>query len=521
MRRFFLSLSASLAALALHAALRFDSPRWLPDLAISVPPLKDAKADPFELPRAQSFLVTSPSGDTSLEDRFNVLDLWSSLTLRAVWCDPSGNRLYLSRFSSPLPAVSPDSLSTRTRFFSELPPPSDPKDLTALSRAVHAISPVELSPDPVRPRRSHSRNFSDIRYWPSTNLNFIACAFRPRTPERNESPDWYLAVLELAPGESTSEAQARFDDDFLDQISIPPARSRTSPPTPAVPENLKSLSEPDLLARDLRRSVANYPEWNFAASGDVVVLDNLDPLSRSTLVPGITNNLPLYRKEFASRIPSPLSSATNTIAVVRVFSTRSEYLSYVGEEHQWSAALWDPVHRELVLHLPESGAAKLLRTVWHESFHQYLAYACAAASAPPWFNEGHAELFENSSLEKPRPSDPPAIRFEAPHDSAQFINANARTLAGHIPALLLMDYADFYSGAQEERLLKYRLAWSLAYFLEIGAPEIRFQPYQNLRRDHVRHLVQSRNMLQATQAVLDEKSRDELIAAWLAFWTKR
>ena len=49
-------------ALATEAAVRFSAPVWRPDLGISVPTLADSVAEPLELPKADSFLVTAPDG---------------------------------------------------------------------------------------------------------------------------------------------------------------------------------------------------------------------------------------------------------------------------------------------------------------------------------------------------------------------------------------------------------------------------------------------------------------------------
>ena len=93
---------------------------------------------------------------------------------------------------------------------------------------MQAIAPVDVL-SPVKPRRSQRQNLMDIVYFPSTNDHALVCAFRPRTPERNEVPDWYLASLIAAPGADMNEVQSWFDEAFLDEISVPPARSRTEP----------------------------------------------------------------------------------------------------------------------------------------------------------------------------------------------------------------------------------------------------------------------------------------------------
>jgi len=219
-------------------------------------------------------------------------------------------------------------------------------------------------------KRNNFYDLQDIVYYPSTNGNVLVCAFLPRSPERNETPDWYLVSLAAVPGSDMNEVQAWFDEAFLDEISIPSKRSRAVPASPAMPPD--DASETDLLRRDVRNNVVNYDDWHCASAEDVLVVDNLDDTVRATFIPSLTNNLPRLRRAYASCVSTTLS-ATNQTAVVRVFRSREEYLAYVGVEQKWTAALWSPIRRELVLYHPESGTEQLLHTVWHEAFHQYLA----------------------------------------------------------------------------------------------------------------------------------------------------
>ena len=75
--------------------------------------------------------------------------------------------------------------------------------------------------------------------------------------------------------------------------------------------------------------------------------------------------------------------------------------------------------------------------------------------------------------------------------------------------------------AQEEIAAKYRLAWSIAYFLEVGAPQMRFRPFENLRADYLKALVRTHSMREATAEVLDGEAREEFVAAWLDFWKRQ
>ena len=247
----------------------------------------------------------------------------------------------------------------------------------------------------------------------------------------------------------------------------------------------------------------------------MVVVDNLSPLDRRPFVQALTNSLPKLQAAYRELLPSPLADDCH-LAAVRVFGSREEYVAYAGEAMKWSAAMWSPRHRELVLYLPERGAEELLRTVWHEAFHQYVEYACSMIQSCAWFNEGHAQLFENTHFDMDG-----NIVFDADRDAVVFVKEHLDELAEYLPVFLDMDYPQFYAETPEDRAMNYRLAWSVAYFLQIGAPQVRFQPFKNLRADYMKALVRTRSRDLAVQAVLTEQVRKELVAEWREFWKRR
>ena len=508
------SILAAVLVLTVEASVRFTEPVWRPDLGIAVPALANAQEEPLELPKAGTFLLTDDRGGRCLEDRFDAFDLWVSQTMRGRWRDADGNVLYIARLTTRPPMDAPGTVRTRTDFLARLAKrPFDPDNAAHRNEAVVAVAPADLG-QPIRPRRSQRRNMKELFAYPSTNDHVFAAAFRPRSPERRETTDWYLVILEAAEGEALDEAFRRLDEDFLDHVYVPAARARHK--SPDADYGRTSLGQEAILLREaVRRSVANYDHWHFAATEDVVVIDNLDDSSRATFVTSLTNSLPCLRRAYAACAPTPLP-ATNQLAVVRVFATREEYLAYVGVKHKWTAALWDTLHRELVLYLPLDGTKGLLQTVWHEAFHQYLAYAAALVTSAPWFNEGNAEMFEHSSLDRHG-----KVVFERHAEAAAYVQSYAADLAAILPSFLSLNYAEFYDGTQDEIAARYHLAWSLAYFLEVGAPDVRFQPFANTRRDYVKALIDTRSTADADRMVFNEELRKQFIAAWLDFWKRQ
>ena len=506
-------IAAALLGLTVEAAPRFTEPVWRPDLGISLPGLLRSEARPSTLPKAEGYLVTSTTGERRLEDRFDVFDLWVSATLRGRWVDHEGNQLQIARIFAQPPTDAPGTVCTRRAFYDSLKRRLiDPKRLDLRDEAVQAVAPIDVR-SPVKPRRSQRKNLMDVVYYPSANDHALICAFRPRTPERKETTDWYLASLIAAPGADMNEVQSWFDEAFLDEIYIPAARARPEPAVDALPP--EDAAEDELLRRDVRGNVVNYDDWHSTSAEDVLIVDDVDPVVRSTFISTLTNDLPRLRRAYARCVPSALA-ATNQTAVVRVFRSKEEYLAYVGVKQKWTAALWSPSRRELVLYHPEGGTEQLIHTVWHEAFHQYLAYAGSMIDSSPWFNEGHAKLFEYSHFDREG-----EIVFDRDVQAAAYVHEYAAELAESIPAVLEMNYAEFYDGTQEEIAAKYRLAWSLAYFLEVGAPKLPYRPFERLRADYLEALVRTRSMQGATAAVFDDETCESFVSAWLDFWKRQ
>ncbi len=513
--RFSAFIVACAICLVSEAAVRFSPPVWRPDLGLSLPCLVGAVGEPLDMPRAEAYLVTR-DGESFLEDRYDSFDLWTTRTLRGRWRDASGNRLFVARLDSVPLDDTPGITRTRCSFQDALGRrPFNSKDPAQRDLAAASVSPIELG-RAVRPRRAQRHNLAELVAYSTADDTALAYAFRPVDPARKGPGDWFLAVLVVAAGENMAEARARFDEDFLDRITVPSVASRRRLKNRSKQPQEEHPSEVELLRADVRAQVVNYDEWASTDADDVTVLDDLNVGVRTRFISSLTNSLPRLRREYATRVPSPLIG-TNALAVVRVFRNREEYLAYVGVEQKWTAAVWSPLRRELVLYHPEEGIEKLLSTIWHEAFHQYLAYAGSMIESSPWFNEGHAQLFENLSFDHKGNA-----VFARDEQAAAYVHEYAAELAEILPSVFLMDYEAFYAGTAEDVAAKYRLVWSVAYFLEVGAPKLRFQPYASLRADYVKALVETRSMREATQAVLgDEKSRDAFVAAWLAFWREQ
>ena len=455
---------------------------------------------PLDMPRAEAYMVRSSDGTQRLEDRYDVFDLWLYRAVDGRWMDDDFRVFVLSSLDFLPPALHGAETETRVSYESQRVA-ADPKDDGQLRAMVALLSPVETPEKFSRPRQ-RPRGYKDVRFWHGTNTAAIVCSFLPE-----KSGFWRLATWELAEGDDFEETLAAFVREFLDNREWEGLDGKPAGAGDEKPRKRRGRkgapSERDLLRRDLRHGVAAYPDWHMTDAEEFSVIDCLPGRG---FIEALTNDLPVMRAKYAAAVPSPVDGS-NTLSVARIYANREDYLEAAGEDMQWSAAYWCPTRRELVAYLPDGGEKELLRTIRHEAFHQYLSYACAMLSASPWFNEGYAQYFEDTEDD----------RWEL-----DLVPEDLNRLEDMVPALMGMGYKAFYDGTDAERKLKYRLAWSLAFFIEKGAPEVRFRPFENLKRDYVESLLETHDMRKATSAAFRDKDNLQLfVSEWLRFWKEQ
>lgn len=447
---------------------------------------------PLEMPRAEAYLVRA-DGKSRLEDRFSRLDLWTSRTVEGRWVDDEGRVFTLATLAVRPPAVAAEATVTRAAYVASCVA-IDRKKRAQVRDAIARLAPIALAEEPTPPRR-RPRGFADVDYWQGTNTTALVCAFRPE-----KADVWRLATWTLADGDDPDAAREAFEEEFLRQ------EARNVPPS----VRCTAGDEATLLRADAHHSVSAYANWRATDAATYVVLDDLPPTS--PFVASLTNELPRLHAAYAATLPTPLDG-TNVLCVARVYANRAEYLAALALEDRtnmaWSAAYWSPARRELVAYLPPDGTAELLRTIRHEAFHQYLSYATAMLPTSPWLNEGYAQYFE----------DPGSTAWGVDADLSP---EGLARLADFLPSLLALDYAAFYGGSDAERRLTYRLAWSVAVFLEKGASEVRFAPFKDVTRDYVEALLATRDPRAATAAAFRNDETVRLFQSeWLRWWKTR
>ena len=476
---------------------------------------------PLDMPRAEAYFVRE-DGLRRLEDRYNRIDLWTSRAVTGRWVDDDGRVFTLAVLAVAPPSVGSDETVTRVgyeaetvRFDRRKAVAKSGPQAVAFRGAIWLLSPFEPAERGAPPRQM-CRGYDDIDYWQGTNESAVVCAFLPA-----KSDTWRLAVWELLPEDDFAECLKSFEREFLETeyfdfverrpdaevLSAKPERTRS--PTPRRGRN-PMLDERESLRRDARHSVAAYDGWRASDAAEFTVLDDLP--ANGGFVATLTNELATFRRKYAAAVPTPIDG-TNALCVARIFADRGEYLDALAVDGltnmAWTAAYWSPSRRELVAHLPSRGETELLQTFRHEAFHQYLSYATAMMPVSPWLNEGYAQYFENEE----------SLDWELEQNPGP---EGLDRLSTALPSLFGMDYAEFYAGTDRERRMKYRLAWSVAVFLEKGAREVRHDPFKTFKADYVEALFETHDMLKATNAAFGSKERLQLfVSEWLRFWKER
>jgi len=458
---------------------------------------------PMEMPRAQAYLVKE-KGVYRLEDRYDKTDLWISRTVDGSWRDDDGREFLVASLVEAVPPIAKDKPVTRSDYVADAVTIGK-KDFNALFSAVDMLSPVPPMEEFTRPHQT-PRGYKEVRYYQGTNESAIVCAYLPENSER-----WSFATWTLADGDDFAERLKTFEDEFLAKERTDLDERRESSAAPEKGDSCRSKKAPppgerELLRADARHSVALYDNWRVTDGDEFTVLDDIGSAHSFTV--SVTNDLKRMRAAYAATVPSPIDGS-NVLCVARIFASREEYLDALEandhEDMEWSAAYWSPKKRELVAYLPPDGSEKLLETIRHEAFHQYLSYATSMIPTSPWFNEGYAQYFENG---------PDGPDFADPADLVTF--------AEQLPSLMAMDYDEFYGGTDRERRLKYRLALSIAVFLEKGASEVRFEPFKDVKRDYVVALIKTKDMRKATAAAFKTEDNMKLfVSEWAKYWKEQ
>jgi len=509
-------LALIVAAASARAAVTFEPAKNFPNIGFMLPRLARAKGEPTPMPRAHAYLLVGEEGLLP-EDRFDPYELWFNTQCCARWRDAEGNRLLLGRATHRLPTFA-EAYVSRDVFGSSLSDAEnlvDPKNRDHLTEwvATFVDRPV-FAPEALKLNRFA---LDEVLRFPCEEKGTFVYAFLPRRVGNAEPFDWFCAVLRLSGEADAAAMQAQFEASFLANIALPPRTSKSkgveAAELSAQRGPAKAVDQPLHPVRvEARKSVDNYDDWWFAETDGHIILSDVATEAGRSVVRELQDKLPVFRQAYARLVP-PLTAA-DEISLVRLFESREDYVRYVGPEQAWSGGLWMPARRELVL-FQQSSKDDLMRIIRHEAFHQYLSYATCMLGAPPWLNEGHACLFENSRLDGKG-----KVRIEEDAERGRLLTENLDTAVTLLPFLLQDTYESFYAANPDVRRLKYAMAWGFTYYLQKGVPEETRAPAATLLADYVAALAETRDPALASAAALAGVDMAALQERFRLFWIK-
>ena len=329
--------------------------------------------------------------------------------------------------------------------------------------------------------------------------------------------DWFCVTLKLVAGDDPKTAAGKFEEEMIAKIQTPSRNAKKEGVKAEAfdmrDEKGKTGERPNHPVRDeARKSVENYDDWWIAETEGYMILSDLYSEVGKGIVRELQKQLPLLQKTCLKLLP-PLAPLNNEVALIRIFQHQEDYVRYLGDDMAWSGGAWVPSRRELVL-FQKGGIEEMMPTILHEAFHQYLSYAYAMIQTAPWLNEGHACFFAPAWI-----GSKGQMLIAEDEDRAKLLVENIDVAAALLPLLIEMDYEEFYEGSQSEKLLKYAMAWGLAYFLQKGVPtSIVPETYAAILPNYRSALAKTRDEHKATLAAFEEIDMETFQEAFRTFW---
>ena len=522
-----LALAAVTPALPAHAArgqIKFRKGTELDGLGLSLRLMSNAHEKPLRAPDAYTYLFSDGFTERRIE-MFDPYDLWLREQHAGEWEDSFGNVLTLAEIRAPLPAGFEREHATREEYATRrrlTPAPAHwtPAALAAWVASFTRVDGVRPEPDP-RPPFQFAQL---IRFgFPDQDPPQLAYAFQlnPRAiGQGHVDRRWYFAWFQLEPDFTVEEADAEITRYFLHYVSTLSGPAPAGAPAPSAKFQDEDLA-PQARSRRTResrervaRSIANMEDWWFVETRHFIILSNMKVRYRS-MVKDLQADLETLWEAYERLIPprGPLSA----VSVVRIFATPEEYEAFVGPEHKWTGGLWMTAAQELVIRPLSAGGSReqrerILRTCYHESFHQYIYYALNRVETDAWFNEGHAVMFENADIGNR------GVRIDEFDAMADKLLTVLDDGSPSLADLFGKGYADFYGDDPEQRLRHYTLAWGLVYYLRKGVPDNRQSGFPHLLDDYLASLRIAGKPGAVLDAILSDADIEALERELESFW---
>ncbi|MGN0827370.1 MAG: hypothetical protein ACI4QD_05490 [Kiritimatiellia bacterium] len=490
--------------------LDFGKRFQMPDCAISLPKPIHASDFPPRMPVVRRLLSQPGKSGT---DCYRADELWLLATLCGQWKDEDGNFLTIAKLSH-LPPSADKPYLTWDEFRSQILADTNrilPKDRKAVIDATFRF--LAALGTPTRSARASARPveiaanravLADAFQLVTADDNLILHLVRPAMSHRESTPhEWLLFALELNPDKRnlTRDWENSFRRKVVEQI----ARIDKIEDAPV------AESDTPLQAFALR-SIRYATQWRAIEGEDFVLLTDIRSAEGQDLAEAYRQLRPHLQDAFFALVP-PFPESANRTDFIRIVSTKEDYVRYLGDDLAWTAGVWLPLRRELVLSL-RSDREQTLATIRHESFHQYLSWALDDQQPSVWFNEGHASLFQHANLTAQEPV------YPLPQSVRDGLDACGRDLATRLVDLLHMDYTTFYA---DDPSLNYALAHAIVHYIQFVAPENKRSVCRQAVVNYLKTFHSTHNAEAATRAAFrsEQQFADEFVKWWGKFRNKR
>ena len=343
----------------------------------------------------------------------------------------------------------------------------------------------------------------DISGRPHRRLYIVECTDRPN--------DKYLIVYELSREAETGKSEEAIHQSVQSISFFTPKPLEAKPLTPArAAARGKDYSQAYLESKEkVIQSIRSLKGWKHYETENFIIVTNIN--NKKTLTE-LQTNLEKSRNAFMKFYP--LKIPLRAVSVCKIFETREEYLSYVGEAMKWSSGIWMADKKELVISPmawgSQSDNRKIMTDIaFHEGFHQYIHYAADEATSDVWFNEGNAGFFEGVDF---KAGDKVKIDVTNRVEGMRKISGSGVKLENFIS----LDYQDFYSGNLEQN---YSLAWGLMFFLQKGAPVLKGKNnYSEIPSKYYDALIETKDGRKATKIAWEGIDMNRFGRDFADFW---
>lgn len=492
---------------------RFTDGRTVGDLRLRLPRQTDSL--PLATVETHRYTRTWSDGRSEIIDMQSPADVWHRSQHLSAWREKDGTTLTLARATTlpisdwpqkHLPVAEIETALEKQTV--PVTPETEPAWLTAFTgQTFSPLRTVRVPP-----------NLSALRFYQGNTAIAAFFYFDPNATGQAGAPaSAYVFLVTPTSPRDLDAARRNLETQFLPALQYRAAVSSHRPGGAVA----GIRSHPSREAA--RQTITGLSDWYAHDTPDYIVLTDLRRNATRTIA-ALTDELQVLRTAFTHYFPPAETNREDDVSVIRVFSDASDYRRYVGEGVEWSAGLFSPLRRELVIRGDGESRTKdqresMRRIFYHEGFHQFLFHYGHGLQFPVWFNEGHAAFFETASVNMRARQ---AVPGENPHRQRILKNLTSTGLAD-IPGLLEMSYEDFYGGDGLRRENNYALAWGLVYYLRAAphARDARHSAYAGVLDTYLKTYLKTRNAATARNAAFPQEILSTLSGDFKLYWEKK